>query len=136
LRQVLVDTNVLISSVLLRDETQSAAVGKLIEHAASGDLIIVLPQFIVFEAIYVLRKTYKLPPLAIRPLLREAMALHAVTLTNDCPWPDFFEHWSDIHPSPGDAAILALAVANRYVLATFDRKLSNLARTFGVSPYW
>ncbi len=136
MRLVVVDANVLISSVLLRDEMQHAAVGKLIENGERGELVIILPQFIVFEAIYVLRKVYELSPLEIRQMLRDAMALPTVTLTNDCPWTDFFEHWSDIRPSPGDAAILAVAIANRYTLATFDRKLSNRARAFGVAPYW
>jgi predicted nucleic acid-binding protein len=136
LRQVAVDANVLISSVLLRDETQRAAAGKLIEEAERGELIIILPQFIVFEAIYVLRTFYKLHPLEIGMMLRDAMALTAVALTNDCPWPQFFEHWSNLKPSPGDAAILALALAKRYDLATFDRKLANRAETFGVASYW
>jgi predicted nucleic acid-binding protein len=92
LRQVAVDANVLISSVLLRDETQRAAAGKLIEEAERGELIIILPQFIVFEAIYVLRTFYKLHPLEIGMMLRDAMALTAVALTNDSPWPQFFEH--------------------------------------------
>jgi len=36
----------------------------------------------------------------------------------------------------GDAAILAVAIEHRYTLATFDRKLSNRAKSFGVAPYW
>jgi predicted nucleic acid-binding protein len=136
LRQVVIDTNALLSTVLLRDEEQRAATQRLLDHAGNGELVIVLPQFVVFQAIYVLRSFYKLPPLTIRVMLREAMTLPAVTLTNDCPWPQFFEHWSDIRPEPVDAAILALAIANRYTLATFDHKLSKRARTFGVSPYW
>ena len=136
MRHVAVDANVLISSVLLRDETQRAAAGKLIEESQRGELIIILPQFIIFEAIYALRSFYKLHPLEIGMMLRDAMALPAVALTNDCPWPQFFEHWSDLKPSPGDAAILALAIVNRYDLATFDRKLANRAKTFGITPYW
>jgi len=136
LRQVVVDTNALISTVLLRDEEQRAATERLLDHAGKGELLIVLPQFVVFQAIYVLRTFYKLPPLTIRVMLHEAMKLPAVTLTNDCPWPQFFEHWSDIRPEPVDAAILALAIEQGYTLATFDHKLSNRTKTFGVAPYW
>jgi len=32
--------------------------------------------------------------------------------------------------------MLALAIQNRYTLATFDRKFANRAKTFGVAPYW
>ena len=136
MRHVVVDTNALISTVLLRNEEQRAATEKLLDHAGKGELLIVLPQFVVFQAIYVLRSVYKLPPLVIRAMLSEAMALPIVMLTDDCPWPQFFEHWSDIRPEPVDAAILAVAIANGYILATFDRKLANRAKTFGVAPYW
>lgn len=136
MRQVVFDTNALVSTVFLRDEEQRAATEKLLDHAGKGDLLIVLPQFVVFQAIYVLRSVYKLPPLTIRVMLREVMELPAVMLTNDCPWPQFLEHWSDIRPEPVDAAILALAIEHRYVLATFDHKLADRARAFGISPYW
>ena len=69
-------------------------------------------------------------------MLREAIALPGLTVADDCPWPEFFEHWSDLRHDVVDAAILAVAIANGYSLATFDRDLVKRAKTFGVSPYW
>lgn len=136
MHQVVLDTNALISAVFLRDEDQWTATKKLLDRGGKGELVIVVPQFVVFQAIFVLRSFYELPLLTVRVMMREALALPAVTLTNDCPWPQFFEHWSDLRPEPVDAALLALAIEHRYVLATFDHKLSKRARTFGVTPYW
>jgi rRNA-processing protein FCF1 len=69
--------------------------------------------------------------------LRQVVLDTNVLVDNDCPWPEFFEHWSDRRPDIGDAAILALAVTKRYdSLATFDRDLSKRAKTFGVTSYW
>src|SRR3954454_5161638 len=107
---------------------------QLLLRAENGELVIALPQFIIFESIYVLRSFYKLVPHEITTLLREAISFPGVEIVDDCPWPQFFEHWSNLRSNVGDAAILALAIANRYVLAPFDRKLSNRAKTFGVVP--
>lgn len=133
---VVIDANALISSLLLRDKPQQEDVRQLLLRARNGDLVVVLPQFVIFETIFVLRSVYKLPPGEITTLLREAIALPGVIVVNDCPWPEFFEHWSDFRPDVVDAAILALAIANRYDLATFDHKLANRAKSFGVAPYW
>jgi len=69
-------------------------------------------------------------------MLREAIALPGLTLVDDRPWPDFFEHWSNLRPDVVDAALIAVAVQNRYDLATFDRDLAKRAKTFGVTSYW
>jgi predicted nucleic acid-binding protein len=136
LHQVAVDTNVLISLGFFRHEAQRAKGVALLDRAAAGELTILIPQFIVFEAIHAFRSEYGLRPIEIRVVLREIMALPGVTVVDHCNWPQFFEHWSDLRPDVGDAAILAVAIANRYSLATFDRKLANRAKTFGVAPYW
>lgn len=136
MRQVVVDTNVLISVIFRRNEEQRALGLELFDRAGSGELVIVLPQFVIFEAIHVFGSYYRFSPAAITKMLREAMALPGTTIGNDCPWPLFFEHWSNLKPSVGDAAILALAIEHGYILATFDHKLANRAKAFGVAPYW
>jgi predicted nucleic acid-binding protein len=134
--EVVLDANALVSALLLRNKSQQDDVRQLLLRARNGDLSVVLPQFVIFETIFVLRSVYELPPHEITTLLREAIALPGVTLVNDSPWPEFFEHWSDLRPDVVDAAILAVAIANGYILATFDRKLVSRAKSLGVSPYW
>jgi predicted nucleic acid-binding protein len=136
LLHVVVDTNVLISSLLLRDREERERTQALVLRAETGDLVIALPQFVIFESIFVFSSVYKLQPHEITILLREAMALPGVTTVDDRPWPQFFEHWSDVRPDVVDAALLAISIINGYSLATFDRNLSNRAKTFGVAPYW
>ncbi len=47
------------------------------------------------------------------------------------------EVWPDPLPSLADAAIAAVAAANRYdTVATFDRKLAKRIQDLGVSSYW
>lgn len=134
--RVAIDTNVLISTVLDRDVEQQQKTEQLLLRAENGELVIALPQFVIFEAIYVLRSLYEFLPHEITTMLREAISLPGVTIVDGCPWPLFFEHWSNLRPDVIDAAILGLAMAEQYSLATFDRKLANRAKSFGVAPYW
>lgn len=137
LPQVIVDANVLLSLLTDRNKKQRADGQELLRRAGRGEVTIVLPQFIVFETIYVLRSVYRYSASEITAALREAIALPGVILVDDCPWPVFFEHWSDLRPDIGDASILALAVTKRYdSVATFDRGLSKRAKSLGVAPYW
>jgi predicted nucleic acid-binding protein len=136
LLHVITDTNVLISSVLERDREERERTQKLVLRAETGELVIVLPQFVIFESIFVFSSVYKLLPHEIAILIREVIALPGVTIVDDCPWQQFFEYWSDVRPDVVDSALLAVSIANHYSLATFDRKLSNRAKTFGVAPYW
>lgn len=47
------------------------------------------------------------------------------------------EVWRDPLPSLADAALTAIAAANRYdAIATFDRKLAKRVQNLGVSSYW
>ena len=133
---VVIDANVLISYVFARDEAQQELAETLFLRARNRDVVVVLPQFVIFEAIFVFRSFYKLPPHEITAMLREAITLPGLTVVDDCFWQPFFEHWSDLRPDVVDAAILAVAIEHRYALATFDHKLSNRARTFGVATYW
>lgn len=133
---VAVDANVLLSLLTERDKAQQADAQAIVHRAEVGEVIVVLPQFILFETIYVLRSVHHYSPSAIIAALRDAMTLPGVIVIDDCPWPQFFEHWSDLRRDVGDAAMLAVAIANNYSLATFDHKLSNRAKTFGVVPYW
>ena len=136
MHQVVVDTNVLVSLALFRHETQRTKGVALLKLAADGELAIVIPQFIVFEAIYVFRSKYGFRPIETSAVLREIMAFPGIAVTDDCDWPLFFEHWSDLRPDVADAAVLAVATAHGYTLATFDHKLANRAKTLGIASYW
>ena len=54
-------------------------------------------------------------------------------MTDDCSWERVLEVWPNPLPSLADAAILAIAVTNRYdAVATFDKKLARRA----ADPSW
>lgn len=134
---VVVDTNVFISLLTDRNESQRALAKELLLRAEAGEIVAVLPQFVVFEIAHVLRNLYGVAPRTAASLIADAMALPGVLLVSEYPWIQILEHWSDVLPSIADAAIIAMTAANRYdAVATFDEKLCRRMRNLGVAEYW
>jgi len=136
-RSVVIDANVLVSFFVERDETQRAAAKALLLKAVDGEITAIIPQFVVFEISYVFQTMYGATGERLATLIRDVITLPGARVTDDCPWKRILEVWPDRLPSLADAAILALAVTNRYdAVATFDRKLARRVKDAGIRTYW
>jgi predicted nucleic acid-binding protein len=128
---------VLLSFIVDRDEKQRAAAKALLLRAAEGELVAIVPQFVIFEMVYVLQSTYRIPTTELNPMMRDLIALPGLLLIDECPWKRVIDLWPDPLPSLADAAIAAVASTNRYdAVATFDRKLAKRMQNLGVAAYW
>ena len=137
MQRVVVDANVFLSTLVHRNDEQRAAAKALLLKAEDGELAVILPQFVVFEIVYVLQSTYRVPASELAPMLRDLIALPGVLVIDECPWKRVLDYWPSPLPSLADAAITAVAASNRYdAIATFDQKLSKRAKDFGVAAYW
>jgi predicted nucleic acid-binding protein len=137
LPHIVIDTNVFISLLTDRNETQRAVAKELLLRAEIGEVVAVLPQFVIFEMAHVLRNLYGVPPETAALLIQDLMALPGVIIINEYPWRHVLEHWSDSLPSIADAAIVAIALVDRYeAVATFDQKLVRHMKTVGLTSYW
>jgi len=136
-QRVVVDANVFLSTLVHRNDAQRAAAKALLLKAEDGELEVILPQFVVFEIVYVLQSTYRIPASELAPMLRDLIALPGVLVIDECPWKRVLDYWPSRLPSLADAAIAAVAASNRYdAIATFDQKLSKRAKDLGVPAYW
>lgn len=136
-RHVLVDANVFLSFLVDRNEKQRAAAKALIDSAGDGEIVALVPQFAVFELVYVLQSSYGMAVAQVATLVRDLLALPGVTAIDDCPWKKVFDYWPERLPGLADATIVAVASANRYdAVATFDQKMVKRMRTIGVESYW
>jgi predicted nucleic acid-binding protein len=136
-QRVVVDANVFLSIFVHRNDKQNEAAKALLLKAEEGELGAILPQFVVFEIVYVLQSTYRISGVELAPMIRDLMALPGVLVTDDCPWQRVFELWPNPLPSLADAAIVALASSHRYdAIATFDQKLAKRFKGLGLSAYW
>lgn len=136
MQRVVVDANVFLSVLVHRNEKQNEAAKALLLKAEEGELAVILPQFVVFEIVYVLQSTYRIPGAELAPMIRDMMALPGVLVTDECPWKRVMELWPTPLPSIADATIVAIAASNRYdAVATFDQKLSKRLKDFGVAAF-
>jgi predicted nucleic acid-binding protein len=136
-QRVVLDANVLLSFITGRIEKQRDTAKALLLRAADGELSAIVPQFVVFETVYVLQSTYRIPGKELAPMFRDLIALPGVLFIDECPWKRVLDLWPSPFPSIADAAIAAIAANNRYdAVATFDQKLANRLKDVGVAAYW
>lgn len=137
MRQVVVDANVFVSLLTGRHEKQREVAAVLLQEAEDGEIVVILPQFVVFEVTYVLQSLYGVTGDRLASMIRDLLSFPGVQVTDDCPWSRIFELWPKPLPGLADASIAALATANRYdALATFDQKLGRRSKELGVASYW
>jgi predicted nucleic acid-binding protein len=136
-QRVVVDANVFLSTLVHRNDKQREAAKTLLLKAEDGELEVILPQFVVFEIVYVLQSTYRVPGFELAPMLRDLIALPGVLVIDECPWKRVLEYWPAPLPSLADAALIAVAASKRYdAIATFDQKLGKRSKDLGVATYW
>lgn len=137
MQRVVIDANVFVSYLTGRNEKQYAAARALLQEADDGNLVAILPQFVVFEVSYVLQNLYNLSGDRLASTVRALVSFPGVQIVDDCPWKRVLELWPDPLPGLADASIVAVATENRYeAVATFDRKLANRLKSFGLAPYF
>ena len=137
MQRVVVDANVFLSTLVRRNDEQREAAKALLLRAEDGELEVILPQFVIFEIVYVLQSTYRIPGSELAPMLRDLIALPGVLVIDECPWKRVMEYWPASLPSLADAAIVAVTASMRYdAIATFDQKLAKRAKDLGVAAYW
>ncbi len=137
MRSVVADANVFVSFFVERNKAQHDAALQLLAAAEEGDIVGVIPQSVVFEIVYVLQSQYALTPRQLATVVRAVTSFPGMQVVDDCPWKRVLEIWPDPLTGLTDAAIVALATANRYdAVATFDRKLANKLENFGLAAYF
>jgi predicted nucleic acid-binding protein len=136
-QQVAVDANIFVSYLTGRHEKQYDAAHALLREAEEGNIVAILPQFVVFEVSYVLESLYNLSGERRAFTIRALVSFPGVQIVDDCPWKRVLEIWPDPLPGLADASIVAVAMTNRYdAVATFDKKLANKLKSFGLSAYF
>lgn len=75
MRKVVVDANVLVSFFVERDEKQRSAAKELLLKAVNGELELIVPQFVVFEIMYVFQSAYRATGERLATMIRDVITL-------------------------------------------------------------
>lgn len=137
MRQVIVDTNVLLSFLTDRDLEQQERAGDLFQKALRGEQVALVPQAALAEMVYVLLNVYKVSPADTAATLADLLDMPGVLAVDEVSWPAVLELWPHAVPDFGDALLAAVARDQAPdAVATFDNKFSSRLRRLGLPLYW
>lgn len=137
MRSVVADANVFVSFFVERNKAQQESALALLNAAEEGEIAGVIPQSVIFEIVHVLQSQYALTSRQAAAVVEAVTKFPGMQIVDDCSWKRVLEVWPDPLSGLTDAAIVALAISNRYdAVATVDRKLSNKLQTFGLEAYF
>ena len=129
LKKYIIDTNALISFVTDRNQAQQAAIDRLFEEAAILKNLVLCPQNVLTEFIYVMEKVYGIPKMTIHTMIRDFISMPGIKIIHDIDLNILFSYWPEHIPDFGDAVVAGVCKANKgSVVATFDKKFVDLLR--------
>ena len=121
MKRYIIDTNALISYVTNRNLDQQRKIAGIFQEAAELKGIILCPQNVLTEFVFVLEKVYLVPKKEIQMMIRDFLSLPGIELINEIDFATVFEFWPDVLPDFGDAIVASLGSLYRgSVILTFD----------------
>jgi len=137
MKEILVDTNVLVSFLTDRNESQQRRAAALLRGATDHEHTLALHSIAIVETVHVLVQLYDVDPLEVSQAMRKLLATPGVITVFDVPWSLVLESWPEVIPSFGDAILAGVASEGRHdAVATFDLSLRKELSRQGCVSYW
>lgn len=137
MKEILVDTNVLLSFLTDRNKAQQEQAAALFRGVADREHALILHSVTLIEMVHVFINVYEADPVDVADSVSKLLEMPGVVSATEITWSLVLERWPQVIPSLGDAILAAVAHQGRYdAVATFDGPLrKKLARQGSVS-YW
>jgi len=134
LKNVIIDTNALISFVTDRNPAQQHKIADLLDSAAQLRLKVLCPQNVLTEFVYVMDSVYRVGKAEIRNIGRDFIKLPGIEVVHQLNLKTLFTFWPEKVPDYGDAIIASLCKDTKDAsVATFDRKFRAKLKKLGLS---
>lgn len=136
MKNCIIDTNALISFVTDRNPAQQDKIAKLLDSAAQLKVMVLCPQNVLTEFVYVMDSVYFIDKAEIRDVTRSFLKLPGVEIVHQLNLKTLFTFWPEKVPDYGDAIIAALCKETRgSSVATFDQKFQAILNRLDLSVY-
>lgn len=133
MKRYIVDANALLSFVTDRDINQQHKVADIFHRAAQLQVVILCPQNVISEFVYVLEKIYKTSKHEIATLIEDLIILPGISIVDDLDMFAVLSYWPEIISDFGDAVIASVAKKNKHaVIFTFDKNLTKKLISIGI----
>jgi predicted nucleic acid-binding protein len=134
MKEWVIDTNALISFITDRSPDQQKRISRLFEDTVRLKSVILCPQNVITEFVYVLEKIYHLPKGQIGAIILDLIAMPGLKVVHEVDFGLLLSYWPDRIRDYGDALVAAVCKSHKDSrVATFDRKLKSALEAVGLS---
>jgi len=124
----LIDANVLLRYLLKDDEALFKKAYELLERVKDGKELIVIPESVLAECVYVLMRIYKVDRQTIAEKLKLLFLYKGVVNSDREDLVDSIKLFGQTNLSIVDCIICAKSMNNKMPILTFDDELRNISR--------
>ena len=123
MKQVILDTNGLISFVTNRNVEQQAKIARIFQDASKLKCRILCHHHVLSEFVYVLNRIYHCSSGHIHSMITNFVEMPGVEMVSDVRIEKVLKFWPAFIPDYGDAVIAAMCTDLKSTpIATFDKK--------------
>ncbi|MCD6272664.1 MAG: PIN domain-containing protein [Deltaproteobacteria bacterium] len=134
MKKYIIDTNALISFVTDRNQEQQVKVDKLFNDAARLRIMVLCPQNVLTEFVYVMDTVYQIPKSEISKIVRDFIDMPGIEVVHDLNMKTLISYWPEVFKDYGDAIIATLCKNTKgSLIVTFDRKFRAKLKKRGLS---
>jgi predicted nucleic-acid-binding protein len=131
MKNILLDTNALLSYVTDRNKKQSETMLDIFNRAGKLEFEICIISNVITEFVFVLQKVYKTKSELISNILRDMNSMTGVNLHHGFFPETLYSIWPDKVKDYSDAFLSAASIELNYPVATFDRKFGKQLMKLG-----
>lgn len=134
MKRYIIDTNALISFITDRNIDQQKRISILFEEAARLKVVLLCPQNVIAEFVYVLDKIYNVPKTKINAMTYDIMITPGVEIVHELSLENILDLWPSKITDFGDAVVASLGFQFRgSIIATFDTSLCSILNKMKVA---
>jgi predicted nucleic acid-binding protein len=129
------DTNIVLRHLLQDHPDHSPRATAYFRRIALGELRVRTSEIVVFEVVFTLERTYKLPKIQIRDAVLSLLGLPGIVFPGKRRFRKVFEYYIDLNISFADAYhIVFMERLNLEEVITFDRGFDRVKTITRVEP--
>ena len=127
MKRYIIDTNALISFITDRNIDQQKRISSLFEESSRLKAVLLCPQNVITEFVYVLDNIYNVPKTKINSMIYDIMITPGIEIIHELPLESLLGLWPSKISDFGDAVVASLGFQFRgSIIATFDISLRTI----------
>ena len=134
MKKYIIDANALVSFVTDRNLNQQNKIAHIFENAASLKAVVLCPQNVLTEFVYVMDEVYCLPKREINRMINDFLLTPGLEVVHDINLIFLLKLWPENFSDYGDAIVASIGKELKgAMIATFDKSFRAALKKSGIS---